>query len=154
MTSRLVYLDTNVFIAGFESPASNAEPVQDLLLALREKPGFAVTSELTLAELLAPISRPHVLAPAERRRLYLDLLVGGGMIDLRPVTREILIETADLRRTTRQKLPDAIHVATALHADCRFFMSHDDGMRKLPEGLTRLHPDRAGAASIIEALRG
>lgn len=153
MTIPLVYLDTNVFIAGFESPVSNAKPVQDLLVALRERPRSASTSELTLAELLAPISRPHALEPAERRRLYLDLLVGGSFIDLRPITRNILIETADIRRTARYKLPDAIHVATAIHANCGFFMSHDDGMKRLPEGLNRLQPNRAGVDLLLEALQ-
>ena len=139
----LVYIDTNVLIIGFESSLETAKPVQELLLALREQPLSAVTSELTLAELLAPIFSPRALAPNERRRLYLDLLMWSNLIELKPVTRDILIETADLRQGTPCKLPDAIHVATAVHAKCGFFLSKDKRMR-LPAGMIQISPDRAG----------
>jgi len=152
VTAPFVYIDTNVFIAGFESPIENARPVQDFLRALRERPGIGISSELTLAEILAPVSRPHALPAVKRRRLYFDLLLWSGLIDLRPVTREILIETADLRSVARHKLPDAIHVVTAVHAHCSFFLSHDDGMKRLPQGMRRVRADESGVDEILRAL--
>jgi predicted nucleic acid-binding protein len=146
----LVYVDTNVFITGFESPIEAAKPVQDFLLRLRERPGSAVTSELTLAELLAPVSRPGGLPTPVKRRLYLDLLIWSKMFDLRPITRDILIETADLRRAARHTLPDAIHLVTAIRAQCRYFLSYDNGVRP-PQGMERIPPDRPGIDVVLRA---
>lgn len=144
----LVYIDTNVFIAGFESPIHNAKPVQDLLVALRECPRSVVTSELTLAELLAPIDSPKALPANKRRRLYFNLLIWRRLIELRPVARDILIETADLRKVAPHKLPDAIHVVTAIHAKCAFFLSNDRRMR-LPAGMTHLSPEPSGIEQFL-----
>lgn len=146
----LVYMDTNAFVAGFELPQSEAEPVQNLLLALRGRPLSVVTSELTLAELLAPPSRAGALPLEAKRRLYLDLLVWSRLVDLRPITREVLIETADLRQTAPHRLPDAIHVVTAIHTQCDFFLSGDKRIRP-PHGMILVEPDRSGVGRILDA---
>jgi predicted nucleic acid-binding protein len=148
----LVYFDTNALIAGFESPLENATPIHDLLRHLREAPGLAVTSELTLAELLAPAKRPGSLPMPERKRLYLNLLVWSRLFDLRVITREILLETADLRLASpvKLKLPDAIHLVTAIHSECRFFLSDDAGVRP-PSGMDRIAPNRSGVDEILSA---
>lgn len=150
VSAPLVYIDTNVFIAGFESPAENAKPVQDLLIALRERPGSAVTSELTLAELLAPIASPKALPANKRRRLYFNLLIWSRLIELTPVTRDILIETADLRQVAPHRLPDAIHVVTAIRTKCEYFLSGDRRVR-LPVGMIPLSPERSGIDQILSA---
>lgn len=152
MPAPLVYIDTNALIAGFESPLENARPVQDLLLRLRESPGAAVTSELTLAELLAPATRSSPLSAPVKKQLYLNLIVWSRLFDLRAVTREILIETADLRRVSsvKIKLPDAIHIVTAIHAGCKYFLSYDNGVRT-PQGMERVPPDRSGVDLILGA---
>lgn len=150
MRAPIVYVDTNVFIIGFESPLEVAKPVQDFLLAIRETTLTAVTSELTLAELLAPVTSPQALVAGQRRRLYLDLLTRSSLIELKPVTRDILIETGELRGAMPCKLPDAIHVATAVQAKCRFFLSKDKRMR-LPTGLIQLGPDHSGIDRILTA---
>jgi hypothetical protein len=50
--SRAVYLETNFFIKAVEGTASAAP--KRLIEALRTRPGIAMTSEITLAEALAP----------------------------------------------------------------------------------------------------
>jgi predicted nucleic acid-binding protein len=149
----LVYLDTNVFIRGVEGDAIDAAPVQELLRHLREFPHASVTSELTLAEVLAPTTRPDALVFKDKEPLYLDLIVSGGFISLCPVSRSILIQTAQLRLSHPQKLPDAIHIATAFEVDCRYFMSHDKGARRLPLGLEHLYPNESGVKRVLESLR-
>lgn len=148
----LVHVDTNVFVVGFESAGEHSEAVRDFLSALRRWPGRAITSELTLAELLAPVSRAHCISQSTRRRLYFDLLLWSGLIDLRPVSREVLIETGDLRRVARHKSPDAIHVVTAIRAKCSYFLSDDEGMKRLPQGIKRVRADPAGVAEVVQAL--
>jgi predicted nucleic acid-binding protein len=147
-----IYVDTNVFIIGFESADDHARAVRDFLSALRKWPGRAVTSELTLAELLAPVSRPRALPESERRRLYLDLLIWSGLIDLYPVSRDVLIEAADLRKVVRHKLPDAIHVVIAARAHCAHFLADDEGLTRLPRGMRRLRADRSGIDEALRAL--
>lgn len=148
----LVYVDTNVFVVGFETSGEHSEAVREFLSALRRAPGRAITSELTLAELLAPVSRADSRPQSTRRRVYFDLLLWSGLIDLRPVSRDVLIETADLRRVARHKLPDAIHVVTAIRANCSYFLSDDEGMKRPPQGIRRIRADRARVAEAIQAL--
>jgi len=148
-----VYLDTNVFIRAFESPPDEARPIQQLFETLRENRKLSVTSELTLAEVLAPVQRKGALEPHIKRRIYLNLIVWGGFFDLMPVSRSILYDTAELRRVANHKLPDAVHVVTAIQTRCAFFMSNDNDMKQLPRGMQRVLPDESGVAAVMDALR-
>jgi predicted nucleic acid-binding protein len=152
--SPAVYVDANpfiYFIEGEEAAANRLRPFFDLL---KQKPGAAMTSELTLAEVLAKAR------PDSRRGLF-NLIVWSGLFRLEPVTRDILIETADYRRVTRRtlpdgktatvKLPDAIHVVTAIRARCRIFLSADVGIR-LPVDMTALQPTDDGVSALVRAL--
>lgn len=145
-----IYLDTNVFIRAFESPEVEAEPVKRLFEALRLDEKCAVTSELTLAEVLAPSKKGPELHI--KRRFYLNLIIWSGFMDLQPVSRSILLETADLRKVASHKLPDAIHLVTAIQAGCSFFMSDDKGV-KTPAPMRKILPDQSGVATIMDALR-
>jgi len=148
-----VYLDTNVFIRGFEYDGPEALAVQQLVNRLKEVSKAAVTSKLTLAELLAPSKRANAIPFADRMGLYGGLLIWSEIIDLRPVSRAILLETAALRLQWSYKLPDAIHVVTAVEAGCRFFMSNDKDTRHLPPGLRNVPANQVGVETVIEALR-
>jgi predicted nucleic acid-binding protein len=106
---------------------------------------MAVTSELTLAEVL-----PRASAP--RRRNYLDLLIWSRIFDLRPVSRDILIETAKYREAAGMpKLPDAIHVVTAISAGCKTILSADLRL-KLPDGYSAILPDPENLSRLIKEL--
>jgi predicted nucleic acid-binding protein len=148
----MLYLDTNVFIYLVEGPPERVDPLKELFRELHNRRGFAVTSELTLAEILAPASAPGALSLAAKLPLYRSLIVLNPAITLLPVSRDVLFGTAELRMTTRHKLPDAIHVVTAIQSQCRFFMSNDGDAKKLPPGVTRLHPDATGVATILAEL--
>ncbi|MGA2638613.1 type II toxin-antitoxin system VapC family toxin [Methylocella sp.] len=144
-----VYLDTNVFIRDFEGAEAEAKPLRELFDALRLDAKRAVTSELTLAEVLAPSKNGPELHI--KRRFYLALIASTGFIDLLPINRSILIETADLRKVAKHRLPDAIHVVTAIRAGCGFFMSSDRDMKKLPKGMRLIPPDSTGIATLLGA---
>jgi len=152
--SPLIYLDTNVFVRGIEGTGIEAAPVLKLFRQLQQFPYASATSELTLAELLAPTTRPGALHLNEKEPLYLDLIVAGDFISLFPVTRDILISTAHLRLTHPQKIADAIHIVTAFEANCRYFMTHDRDGTRLPIGLQHLLQSEAGVETVLEALRG
>lgn len=150
-----VYVDANPFMYLVEGNDDVAVAIKNLFDRLRLRPGSAVTSELTLAEVLPKPKLP------DHRRSYLELIVWSGMFDLRPVTREILIETARYRQVSAVKrldggdsmvnLPDAIHVVTAIRAGCTHVLSNDDGLR-LPIGMKRIQPDQTHIALLIQEL--
>ncbi|WP_294539430.1 type II toxin-antitoxin system VapC family toxin [uncultured Rhodoblastus sp.] len=149
-TGALAYLDANVFIDFVEGKPELAEKARDLFLGLGGATGVFTTSELTLAEVLSP-SRT---SPGQRR-LYMSLIIWNPALALIPISRDILIETAELRKYSGHKLPDAIHVVTALRQKCRFMISRDKDMDKLPTGaLSRLEPGPTTVAALIEAFRG
>jgi predicted nucleic acid-binding protein len=153
-TGPVVYVDTNPFLYLIEGTDAEAAPVKELFTYLRERPGTGVTSELTLAEVLVKARLP------EQRRNYLNLIVWSGMFDLRPVTREILIETASYRRVSiiaaggkesMVKLSDAIHVVTAIRAGCTRLLSKDRSLR-LPAGMKLVRPDGDDMTALIREL--
>jgi predicted nucleic acid-binding protein len=140
-----LYFDANIFIYAVEGTNDIADRLRTLF-GLLSRGNLAVTSELTLAEVL-PKADPI------RRRSYLGLILYSGLFDLHPVTRDILIETADYRRTVGKagpdasnsfskmpRLPDAIHVVTAVRAGCDGMLSFDRAL-KLPEGMRYLKRD-------------
>jgi predicted nucleic acid-binding protein len=141
-----------VFIAGFEGPVEYADPAQHLFLALRDRPGVIVSSELTLAELLAPVRRSLAFPVAERRELYLNVLQRNVSIDLQPVTRSILIKTGDMRNAWGYKLADAIHVITAMETSCAYFVSNDDRIKQLPSRLRKIRADRSVVRELLRML--
>jgi predicted nucleic acid-binding protein len=84
----------------------------------------------------------------------MDLLVRGGYLTLQPVSRTVLLETVKLRATRatgKLKLPDAIHLTTAVLSGCRMFVSRDRGI-PMPEGMQRVEADVSSVARMIEAL--
>jgi len=144
-----IYLDTNVFIYAFEGDPNEVRHLLIFFEFLQFHDGLAMTSELTLAELFASSREHH----HSRRIVYENLLIGEEFIELRPVTRSILIETADLRKQHRLKLPDAIHVVTALQGQCRYFLSADRDGRRLPGEMMHVQPTAEGIQNVMESLR-
>jgi predicted nucleic acid-binding protein len=151
-----VYLDANVFIGAVEGDQSDKRTLLWRLFAAGEsRRGALVTSELTLAEVL-----PKVAAPIYRA--YMDLIVRSGSFDLRSVSRQILIETAAYRRASVKKdpdgresmvkLPDAIHIVTAVQSQCRKVLS-DDTQLRLPEGYDRVACDSSAISRLLEELQ-
>jgi predicted nucleic acid-binding protein len=144
-----IYLDANVFIDFIEGAEPVSKPLEGLMRHLKQHPGLAITSELTLAEVLAPTKGRK--RPPPVRRLYMNLVIWGGFIDLHAVSRRVLFETANLRAThvtSKLKLADAIHLATAVLAGCRLFVSRDRGI-PMPEGMRCI----GDAAALDDILR-
>ena len=148
----LAYLDTGVFIHAFELAGPRTELFRNFFAGLARCPFKAITSELTLAELLAPIKAAGAMTIEERQDLYRTLFDEGAFIALTPVSRAILMRTAPLRQSHPQRLPDAIHIATAIETGCQFFMSPDTDARRLPPSLTWVRPERDGIVTVLKAL--
>jgi predicted nucleic acid-binding protein len=147
-----VYVDSNVLIYAVEGVPATAGPAKELIRFLRLQRGLMFTSEIALAEVLAPSRRRGAWPLAAKRRAYLDLLVWSGAANLVPVTRDILIRTADLRKAAPLKLPDAIHLMSAIHARCEFLVTGDADFKSLPKGMKQVRPDEEGIRKLLQAL--
>jgi predicted nucleic acid-binding protein len=125
-----VYIDTNVLIRGMERTDAGAGEVGRLIEFAERGRLELVTSELTLSEVLVGPIRlgDDILAAA-----YLDLLTDDPIFELVPVTRDILIESSQIRARSSARLPDSVHVATANLSACRLIVSHDRRLRDLCE---------------------
>ena len=122
-----IYLDANVFIAAYETGGSRSDHAWWILQAIEAKEFHAVTSELTLAEVLIG---PFREGDNELASHYRDIFTSENGFEVATVERNVLIEAAMLRSMTRSlKLPDAIHVATARLKGCMFMVSDD---RRIP----------------------
>jgi len=131
-----VALDANCFIYLLESPQSRRGSA--IISDLRSVPGKTrFTSALTISELL---TRPF----AEHGRDYamglLDTFLALPGLTVVPVDSGVAALAAELRAQTRLKLPDAIHVATAITAGAEAFLTNDAGLARaeLPIPVLRL----------------
>ena len=117
-----LYLDTNVFVYACEGFPEFADILRELFEAIDAGNITAVTSELTLAELLV---KPFMDGDTHRQEVYRDTIRNSDLLSVHPVSRDILIEAARLRSISPLRLPDAIHVATACSAGCNAFLTND-----------------------------
>lgn len=143
--SSRIYFDSNVFIYAGEGGIDIARAIHRLLGVLMRRSTPAVTSEFTLAEVLAR-------ADSIRRRYYLNLIAWSGAVELQPVSRSILIETASFRQSAGMpKLADAVHVVTAVRSGCTRVLTGDQRM-KVPSGLAIVEADIEGISKLAGEL--
>ena len=121
-----VYFDTNIFIYMLEDLEPMKEYTERLLSRIEEQNSVIFTSELTIAECLV---KPKECGNLELERIYLDQLTQNKNISLQSIDRKILIEASRIRAEEKLKLPDSIHMATALHCNCNHFITNDKKIR-------------------------
>lgn len=124
-----LYLDTNLFIYALEEVEPWAKPALQLLSSIDRSDCSGVTSELALAECLV---KPLQLGRSDLAEVYQSFLQPRSHLFVVPVSRKILVEAAQVRSSTRLKLPDAIHAATALSQGCTRYLTNDDRFEALP----------------------
>jgi predicted nucleic acid-binding protein len=127
--NRKVYLDTNIFIYALEGFPDFVDELTELFESLQQGTLSAVTSELTLAEVLV---MPFVDRNLERQTEYQQVLQSSDALYVAAVTRNVVIEAARLRALNNLRLPDAIHVATAILTGCETFLTNDRRLRAVP----------------------
>ncbi|MBW8321404.1 MAG: type II toxin-antitoxin system VapC family toxin [Arenimonas sp.] len=151
-----IYLDTNIFIAAFERRDAVSDRLGDLFsTGLDRSDKMFVTSELTISELLVVPLRDG------RRALvgyYSDVLSENEWLHAYPVAKAVFVSAAGLRAERRGlRLPDAIHLATALATGCSHFMTEDSSLAVAGEtavpALRMLRPDEPTLKSLLESLQ-
>jgi len=129
-----VYLDTNIFIYAVEAAVEYRSAVEALFELLEKGAVSAVTSELTLAETLA---KPFEVGRHDIAQVYEAMLTPSIWLSVLPIDRSILIEAARLQAEVKLRLPDAIHIATAIAAECPTVISNDRRIQ-VPPGMKLL----------------
>lgn len=124
-----VYLDANIFIYALEGYPEFVGALTEFFESIDEGNLRAVTSELTLAEVLV---RPFMDGNVERQTAYRQALQSSDALEVVPVSRDVLVEAARLRSVANLRLPDAIHGATAILTGCETFLTNDRRLRALP----------------------
>jgi predicted nucleic acid-binding protein len=129
-----IYLDANALIEAVEKEGSN---LLRSLATFRSDGITLLTSELSLAEVLVV---PMRMGDDDLMGIHESLLGENGLVATIPVDRAVLRESAFVRAKTGQKLPDAIHIATAALSDCEIFVSSDKRLR-LPNPIRQVAAD-------------
>lgn len=132
-----VYLDANVLIEAIEGPSSD---IMRRIERLRTAGQRVLTSELTFAEVLM---KPMQARMTEVVQLYEGVMAADGLVEAVPIGRDVLRKSAEVRAWLGGKLPDTIHVATAILAGCDVIVSSDKRLR-MPHGLRRIAADAIG----------
>src|SRR5262245_64686788 len=123
-----VYADANIIIYAVEGFVAYLDQIRALMTAMNTGEIIVVTSELTLAEVLV---KPLKDQNPAIQHAYKAFLAPTQVLEVVPISRDILEEAAQWRATTKLKLPDAIHLATALRSKCDSFLTNDDVFRSL-----------------------
>ncbi|MBB2674097.1 type II toxin-antitoxin system VapC family toxin [Rhizobium sophoriradicis] len=157
-----VYLDTNIFIIAFERRDETSDLLSQLFVA---SDGYAeprfVTSELTLSELLVTPYRDNDDSLIDT---YEGLILTSSWLEVLPIVPPALRYAAVLRsQYGGLKLPDAIHLSTAIGANCSHILTADLGIKDEYQlthrkyGITKarplavLRPDELTLASLLRS---
>jgi predicted nucleic acid-binding protein len=127
---RRIALDTCIFIYQWEANPRYS-PFTDWIFSSLEQDDFAaVTSTITMTELLVHPYRDHDL---ERVNVLAGLLSSYPNLEWRPGTLEIAVLAAEIRAHHRLPTPDALQAATALSANAKALLTNDPIFKRVAE---------------------
>lgn len=119
-----LYVDANIFIYFLAKREVYFEASVRLFIACDRSEMRAVTGDVTLAEILVkPYREKDAAAVGAVKRFF----ARKNFIELSPHSRQTFDLAAELRASRGGKLIDALHYATAMETDCRFFPTNDCG---------------------------
>jgi len=128
MVGRLVYIDSAPFIYFIEKNLSYEKPLDELFSSLDRGELQAITSAMTLAEVLVKPYRHQQWVLAEK---YESIFEGTPELTMVSVDMEVGRLAAKLRASYALLTPDAIHMSTAMVHGAEFFLTNDGDFRKV-----------------------
>jgi len=120
LAGKIVVLDTAPLIYYVEENSAFLDRVRPFFEALERAEFSALTSTLTIAELLV---KPLQLGRADQVHTFRELL--AEYVEIVPVTYEIAELAAQLRADHNFRTPDAIQIATAVSSQADAFLTND-----------------------------
>ena len=123
----LIYLDASGLIYSVE----RVEPYRTLLEPMWQQ---AQDGNLTIVSspvlVVEALVKPLQVGNAEIELQYRELFASNA-VRLLEASYEVFEDAARLRAETGLKIPDALHAATALRADCALFITNDTDFRRV-----------------------
>jgi predicted nucleic acid-binding protein len=124
------YFDSNIFIYAFEYATEVGLAARRAFELVEDGAATAATSIYTLGEVLPHVIRTENLS---LETTYRSLFAEMSGIDIVPVTTAIVESAARIVADSQLRLPDAIHVASAIHARCDALLTEDTGIRSISQ---------------------
>lgn len=125
-----VGIDTSILLYLLEKNGQYIDKARIVMLAVQSGKYEAVFSSIGLIEILTGPKRQghHEIAARYRETItHFPNLIIGGM-------NEAIVEIAsDLRATYGISTPDAIHIATAIDAGAKKFITNDKALKRIKE---------------------
>ncbi len=145
MTVSLFYLDANAFIEMVERRTAASQKLMQLYEIKTRGQTVITTSELTLAEVLVkPLEQAAGYKAGQLAETYKQLIYDKGNFQkVIPVDRGVLEDAALIRARFpaqskyKVKLPDAIHLATAIRANCLVFVTGDARLNSVVQHISK-----------------
>lgn len=135
---RIVALDTNIFLYHFEENPEYVSFTQELFENVEAGRIRAVTSVLTLHEIL---TGAYKAGDARLVSLYRDLLGSFPNLEMMPFDEEVAEISSALRARHGLRTPDAIQVATAIRHRADTFITNDRHLSVVKE-IKVIYPGR------------
>ena len=129
LQGQVVGIDSSPFIYYIEAHPSYLEMVQPFFEGVRQGKFPAVTSVVTLLELLV---HPYRRNNSQLADEYREILLHSNNITCMGVTTEIAERAAILRSEHPIHTPDAIQMGTALIGRATYFLTNDARLPSLP----------------------
>lgn len=130
LKGKIIGLDTMIFIYHFEENQIYS-PLTFSIFESLEKGNFsAITSILTLLEILVKPKREGNLILTERYKILLETFPN---LQVKTLDENIADIASSLRANYNINTPDAIQVATSLEAQADIFITNDTSLKKVTE---------------------
>lgn len=137
LAGKRIYFDSNPLIYFLENDETFFESVFPYFKQLANKQFVGVASDLVLAELLV---KPFRENDSENVETIKNLLLNSNYFEMCSHHREVFTYASEIRATQRLKMPDALHIATAILNDCDYFLTLDTQIINNATGITVLNP--------------
>ena len=130
LKGKIIGLDTMIFIYHFEENQIYS-PLTFSIFESLEKGNFnALTSILTLLEILVKPKREGNLILSERYKILFETFPN---LQVKTIDKNIADVASGLRANYNINTPDAIQVATSLEAQADIFITNDTSLKKITE---------------------
>ncbi len=127
---RRLYVEAAPLIYYVEEHPVYVQRMEAIISFIENTPIEAVSSVISLAEVL---NQPIKLGRNDLEKAYRDILISGEYFRLLPVVQSIAESAARLRAYHNLRTPDALHIATALDAQCDAFLTNDNGLKRITQ---------------------
>lgn len=128
----VIAIDSNIFIRALDDPGHLGEKSRIFLKNLTQTTDKAFISVMVLEEFFVRVYKEK--RDKEMTRI-MNLLTLGEFISLVDINTQIALLAAEIRADYNIKAPDALHLASAIEAGAKIFVTTD---KRLPRKIGKL----------------